>query len=53
MSRFKITVKVPVGHGSSVKRMMSIEVLASTLFEALSVARGQYGIDNVFGGVKV
>tara|TARA_Y100000310_G_scaffold281729_1_gene302440 strand:- start:482 stop:643 length:162 start_codon:yes stop_codon:yes gene_type:complete len=52
VSTFKITVKVPVGHDGSVRRMMIIELQANSLMEALQVARGTYGANNVFGGVS-
>ena len=52
MSTFKITVKVPVGTDSSVKRMLIIELSANSLLEALQVARGTYGTENVMGGIQ-
>ena len=51
MSRaYKITVKVPVDSGSSNRRMIIIELHANSLQEALQIARGQYGQENVLGG---
>ena len=52
MNRFKITVKVPVGQDSLGKRMLVIELSANSLLEALQMARGQYGDENVVGGCQ-
>ena len=52
MKNFKITVKVPVGEGSLGRRMMVIELSANSLLEALQIAKGQYGSENVVGGCQ-
>jgi hypothetical protein len=51
MNRYKITVNVPVDRDSPLKRMIMIYLQANTLLEALQMARGQYGTENVIGGV--
>ena len=50
MNRYKITVKVPLDRSGSATRMMMIFFNANTLLEALQMARGQYGQENVIGG---
>ena len=53
MKNFKITVRVPVDQGNNVRRIMTIELSANSLMEALQVARGTYGSANVLGGTQV
>ena len=52
MNKFKITVRAPVGTDSSVRRMLIIELVAGSLIEALQIARGTYGVENVIGGMQ-
>lgn len=47
MPVYRIWVKVPVGSNSSQKRPIQVEINANHPADAISIAKGQYGAENV------
>jgi len=47
MYTYELTVKVPVSSTSELRRPVQVQIQANSATDAISIARGQYGSENV------